>query len=86
MPYLALLPFVLIYYVFAQNEIATIAPWPPCRNGILEGACWTIITLVLLPHLVLHCTVLDMGITHSTAEIGSILQKGQSPKDMSNTI
>jgi hypothetical protein len=68
---------------FAQNESATIAPWPPCRNGILEGACWTIITLVLLPHLVLHCTVLDIGITHSTAEIGSILPKGQSPKDMS---
>jgi glycosyltransferase involved in cell wall biosynthesis len=41
---------------FAQNEIATIAPLPPYRNGILDGAWWTIITLVLLPHLMLHYT------------------------------
>jgi hypothetical protein len=71
---------------FAQNEITTIAPLAPYRNGILDGAWWTIITLVLLPHLMLHYTVLDMGITHSIAEIGSIVQKGQSPKDTSNTI
>lgn len=71
---------------FAQNEIATIAPLTPCRNGILDGAWWTIITLVCFHTSCCTALFLDTGITHSTAEIGSIVQKGQSPKDMSDTI